>query len=231
MKAKLNLFGNDKFEQLQRKNRKDMKSAKDEDKPIIEEVERQLRARGVNKAYIEVIKQDMIDTSIKSKVSKTTLIKAIGGSVEDFVAEVITEAPLQSKLSKIFGMLEDASYIFMVYIAIVVLLINKPPEYSFGYPNIALMLAALIALILCNAFIGKNAIFGNYKEKNDGILRLIIATVFLVASFFLEKNYEGDFSVTALMPVAASIMAWLIFFSAGNIINNRDLKEINENYE
>lgn len=231
MKAKLNLFGNDKFEQLQRKNRQQFKNIRKEDGVVIERIERELKYNQVSKAYIEVIKEDMIRMAVSAKRRNSSFVGALEGGEKGFVEEVLKEAPKVTKIAKVWGILEDALYIFMVYAAVVVFLFNKPPNYDFGYVNIAVMAAALLALILTNIFLGKNSFFPQFKDVNDGIIRLVVMGVFLVISYFVETEMKAVFHVTSLIPLAIVILAWLLALSAGNICSNRDLKFIEKNYE
>lgn len=227
----INLFGNDKFEQLQKKNKKDIRTITRADREIVESVCKKLSQKDINIAYIEVTKQDMITMAMKPKRGKKTFLDTLGGSEEKFVDDVLDVAPKITHLSRFVHVFKDSMGRFMTYIAILALLLYRPPALEFGYADIAVMATSLVTILSINLIWGKMALIPSNRTKDPYTLEIFSLLTFGAASYVVRYYLPAQFSVNTWTPVAFVALTWFLSIALSNILDNKDLKFIEKNYE
>lgn len=228
---KINLFGNNKFERLQGENRKLMKMVSFDDSTVIKRVDRALLIKGISPAYTEIIKHDMIEISLGAEKVKGDFITALGGDVEKFVEDVYEEAPRMGLGQRILHSFESAMYNFMVYVAVIAFLLNVPPHFKYNVLTLLILVAGYLALVVIGLLFGSNALDSSRRDKNSNFMKIGTFALMLVLVFITYRGYEDMETVNTWAPIAISVFSWLLLMFARNYLNNKELKNIEANYE
>ncbi|XVG96299.1 hypothetical protein ACGCUP_03480 [Eubacteriales bacterium KG125] len=223
---------------MKRSNDKRLKYFDMSDRDLLGLIVSELDVRGASRAYIEVIRTDLINALVaeehSTKGRKRNLLQVIGGDVEKCVEKIMSVALLRGKGQNWLMEVGDAFFTYIFILAISITSMGIGNYYFYLGPGILTILSlSFLFVLIITRNSGRNAKDEDSRRKDAGGYKLAIILLTGLASFFANHFFHlpMPWAINGWIPILLAILCWLSCYSWDSKINDDILTHIQNNYE
>lgn len=234
--GKKNIFSKNDYQKLKRANDKRLKYFEMEDRDLMKDLITELDIRGASRAYIEVVRTDLINAMIHEESShksvKKNLKGILGGNVEEAIDEIMEAAPQRTDKQNLIMAIGDAFFTYIFVLGIAAAISGSGYRFVFGPPLLAIILLSFVALFFITRNTGRNAKNEEGRRRSGGQYKLIIVAITSVSAALshMVLNLPEPWYINSWIPVLISGMCWLSLYDWDSKINDDKLTDIQKNY-
>lgn len=233
----IKIFSKNNYEKLKRSNDKRLKYFEMSDRDLLGLIVSELDVRGASRAYIEVIRTDLINALVAEEHSKNglkkNLLQIIGGDVDKSIEEIMNVALLRSNKQNWLMELGDAFFTYIFVLALSVTALGSGNyNFHFGPAILAILSLSFIFVLMITRNSGRNAKDEESRRKNAGAYKLAIILVTGGASFIADSflHLSMPWITNSWIPILLAVLFWLSCYSWDSKINDDTLTDIQNNY-
>ena len=148
--GKKNIFSKNDYQKLKRANDKRLKYFEMEDRDLMKELITELDIRGASRAYIEVVRTDLINAMIHEEKSHKSVKKdlkgILGGDVEAAIDEIMEAAPQRTDKQNLIMAIGDAFFSYIFVLGIAAAISGSGYRFVFGPALFAIIILSFVIL-------------------------------------------------------------------------------------
>lgn len=234
--GKKNIFSKNDYQKLKRANDKRLKYFEMEDRDLMKDLITELDIRGASRAYIEVVRTDLINAMIHEEHShksvKRDLKGILGGNVEEAIDEIMEAAPQRTDKQNLIMAIGDAFFTYIFVLGITAGISGSRYRFVFGPPLLAIILLSFFALFFITRNTGRNAKNEEARRHSGGQYKFIVVAVTSASAALshMVLNLPEPWYINSWIPVLISGMCWLSLYDWDSKINDDKLTDIQKNY-
>ncbi len=234
--GKKNIFSRNDYEKLKRTNDKRLRYFDIKDRNLMKDLLAELDTRGAARAYIEVVRTDLINALIaedKSRRSvKRDLLGILGGDFDQAVEDIMEAAPQRPENQKTIMALGDTFFTYIFVLALVAGVSSRGYNFVLGPAVLALLAVSFTALFLVTRSAGRNAKTEEGRRRSGGPYKLaiLVITSLAAAAAHMVLHLPEPWQINGWIPVLLAILCWLSCYNWDSKINDDTLTQIQRDY-
>lgn len=234
--GKKNIFSKNDYQKLKRANDKRLKYFEMEDRDLMKDIITELDIRGASRAYIEVVRTDLINAMIHEEKSHKSVKKdlngILGGDVEAAIDEIMEAAPQRTDKQNLIMAIGDAFFSYIFVLGITAAISGSGYRFVFGPALLAIVILSFVILFLITRNTGRNAKNEEGRRRSGGQYKLIVAAVTSASAALshMVLKLPEPWYINSWIPIIISLMCWLSLYDWDSKINDDKLTEIQQNY-
>lgn len=234
--GKKSIFSRNDYEKLKRTNDKRLKYFDMKDRNLMKDLLVELDVRGAARAYIEVVRTDLINAMIAEEKSrrsvKRDLLGILGGDFDRAVEDIMEAAPQRPEKQKTIMALGDAFFTYIFLLALVAGVSSRGYNFVFGPGILALLAVSFVALFFITRSSGRNAKTEEGRRRSGGPYKLavLVVTSLAAAAAHMILHLPEPWHVNGWVPVLLAILCWLSCYNWDSKINDDTLTQIQRDY-
>ena len=234
--GKKNIFSKNDYQKLKRANDKRLKYFEMEDRDLMKNLITELDIRGASRAYIEVVRTDLINAMIHEEKSHKSVKKdlkgILGGDVEAAIDEIMEAAPQRTDKQNLIMAIGDAFFSYIFVLGIAAAISGSGYRFVFGPALLAIVILSFVVLFLITRNTGRNAKSEEGRRRSGGQYKLIVAAITSASAALshMVLKLPEPWYVNSWIPIIISLMCWLSLYDWDSKINDDKLTEIQKNY-
>ena len=219
--GKKNIFSKNDYQKLKRANDKRLKYFEMEDRDLMKDLITELDIRGASRAYIEVVRTDLINAMIHEENSHKSAKKDLKGA-----------APQRTDKQNLIMAIGDAFFSYIFVLGIAAAISGSGYRFVFGPALLAIVILSFVILFLITRNTGRNAKSEEGRRRSGGQYKLIVAAITSASAALshMVLKLPEPWYINSWIPIIISLMCWLSLYDWDSKINDDKLTEIQQNY-
>lgn len=234
--GKKNIFSRNDYQKLKRANDKRLKYFEMEDRELMKNLITELDIRGASRAYIEVVRTDLINAMIQEEHShksvKRNLKGILGGDVDVAIDEIMDAAPQREDKQNLIMAIGDAFFSYIFVLGIAAAISGSGYRFEFGPALLAIIILSFFALFFITRNTGRNAKNEEGRRRSGGQYKLLVIAITSgsAALSHFVLNLPEPWYINSWLPVLISGMCWLSLYDWDSKMNDDKMTDIQKNY-